>query len=79
MSLNSLPNDKIPDWSIVEAFADDKLDVVKMVISLFDKSENTGKRRKCWLPAFSPFPTVFLKVIFLGGHEKSRLCGKGLS
>ena len=21
-----------------------------------------GKRRKCWLPAFSPFPTMFSKV-----------------
>ena len=23
--------------------------------------KNCGKRRKCWLPAFSPFPTVFSK------------------
>ena len=23
-----------------------------------------GKRRKCWLPAFSPFPTVFSKAFF---------------
>ena len=22
-------------------------------------SKNCGKRRKCWLPAFSPFPTMF--------------------
>ena len=26
--------------------------------------ENTvGKKRKCWLPAFSPFPTVFSTII----------------
>ena len=24
-----------------------------------------GKRRKCWLPAFSPFPTMFSKAFFL--------------
>ena len=24
-----------------------------------------GKRRKCWLPAFSPFPTIFLKGLYL--------------
>ena len=26
-----------------------------------------GKRRKCWLPAFSPFPTMFLDGFFLEG------------
>ena len=26
-----------------------------------------GKRRKCWLPAFSPFPTMFSKVFFRKG------------
>ena len=26
-----------------------------------------GKRRKCWLPAFSPFPTMFSKVFSSGG------------
>ena len=24
-----------------------------------------GKRRKCWLPAFSPFPTMFSTAFFL--------------
>ena len=24
-----------------------------------------GKRRKCWLPTFSPFPTMFSKGFFL--------------
>ena len=26
--------------------------------------KHCGKRRKCWLPAFSPFPTMFLKGFF---------------
>ena len=32
-----------------------------------------GKRRKCWLPAFSPFPTMFSKDFFLR-VVKSRDC-----
>ena len=32
----------------------------------FGKSrKHCGKRRKCWLPAFSPFPTNFSKGLFL--------------
>ena len=34
---------------------------------------NTGKRRKCWLPAFSSFPTVFSKAFFFRVF-KSRDC-----
>ena len=30
----------------------------------FEKGrKHCGKRRKCWLPAFSPFPTMFSKVV----------------
>ena len=32
-----------------------------------------GKRRKCWLPAFSPFPTMFSKG-FSSGVVKSSHC-----
>ena len=39
--INSLPNGEILDRSKLKAFADDKLDVVKMMISLFDTFENT--------------------------------------
>ena len=27
--------------------------------------KDCGKGRKCWLPAFSPFPTMFSKVVYL--------------
>ena len=37
-----------------------------------------GKRRKCWLPAFSPFPTMFSKGFAHRGF-KSRDCAiKGI-
>ena len=30
--------------------------------------ETLRKRRKCWLPAFSPFPTMFSEVFLIRGH-----------
>ena len=63
-SINSIPKDKA--LSKLKAFADDKFNIAKMMISLFDRVENiVGKRRKCWLPAFSPFPAMFSKGLFL--------------
>ena len=38
--INSLPNDKILDWSKLKAFADDKLKVAKIIISVYDSVEN---------------------------------------
>ena len=38
--LNSLANDKILHWSRLKAFADDKLKVAKIMISVFDNVEN---------------------------------------
>ena len=57
-------NDNFFDGTKLKAFADDKLNVTIMTIFLFDKEENTGKRRKCWLPSFSPFPTMFSEGFF---------------
>ena len=38
------------------------------------KGENAGyQHRKCWLPAFSPFPTIFSKGLFCR-VVKSRDC-----
>ena len=52
-SVNSLPNDKILDWSKLKAFADDKIKLAKLmwVFFVFDriesivgKGENAGKQ-----------------------------------
>ena len=67
--VNSLPIDKILDWSKLIVFADDKIGVAeyfKMVQGRVEK--HCGKRRKCWLPAFSPFPTMFSKGFFFQGR-----------
>ena len=37
---NPLPNDKISDMTKLKAFGDNKLNISKMAISLFDKVEN---------------------------------------
>ena len=64
----TLPNDKIVALSESKPShsADEKLKVAKMMTFVRDRMENIvcGKR-KCWLPAFSPFPSVFSKGQFL--------------
>ena len=47
-SLNPLPNDKIFDMYKLKGFADDKIDIAKMIVSFFDRVENTvGKAASC--------------------------------
>ena len=41
-----MPNDKILAVTKLKALADDKLDVAKMTISLFDRVENTWEKEK---------------------------------
>ena len=60
-----LPNDAILDWFKFKAFADDKKECnlkTETIIRICRK--HCGKRRKCSLPAFSLFPTVFSKGFF---------------
>ena len=60
--LNSLPNNKILDWFRLKAFADNKLNVAKIMISPYGRVENSV--RTCWLSAFSSFPhNVFKRLL----------------
>ena len=34
-----------------------------MIFFVFNRDENSGKRRKCWFTAFSPFPQCFQKAL----------------
>ena len=75
----SLPYYKISDWSKLRAFADDKINVNQKLKFVFGKSrKHRGKRRKCWLPAFSPFPTMFSKDFFFKVVRIRKLCSKEL-
>ena len=42
-------------------------------------TKNCGKRRKCWLPAFTPLPIIIFKGLLLEGVKNKELCGKGLT
>ena len=52
----------------IETFANDKSNMTPKLEFALGRVENiVGKRRKCWLPAFSPFPTVFsIWLVVLG-------------
>ena len=56
-----------------KAFADDNLNVAQMMNTVFDRVENIVA--KGWLPAFSPFPTMFLASS--SGSWIPGLLGKG--
>ena len=60
--LISLPNDR----SKLKKSEYNKINVTEKKNFCFGKGrKHCGKRRKCWLPAFSPFPTMFSKAFFL--------------
>ena len=64
---NSLPNDQILDMTKLKAFADDKLNVGKVTISLLDRVENTeGNRENAGYQHFLLFPQCFPKPSSLG-------------
>ena len=81
----TLPNNKILDWSKLKAFADDKMNLNKKSTCFgkafrkaFGKGRKHGrKRRKCWLPAFSPFPTMFSKGFSFSVVKSQDCMGKG--
>ena len=73
----SLPNDKVLASIKLKAFTQNKFNVAEMMTSVSDREENNcGKRRKCWLPAFSRFPTMFSKAFFLHGRKNHASFGK---
>ena len=64
---NALPHDKFLDLSKLKAFADDKINVTEKLKFVLGRLENIlEKRRKCWIPAFSPFPQFFRKASYTG-------------
>ena len=77
---NFLLNNKILDWSKLKAFADEKINVTKKIEICCGKGrKHCEKRRKCWLPAFSPFSHNVFKTLRFQGHLKSGLCSKELN
>ena len=54
----TLPKDKSLALPKVKACVEDKVNVTQKIFV-----EHCGKRRKCWLPTFSPFPTILSEAI----------------
>ena len=60
--INSLPNNKILDVTKLKAFADNKIKVTKMTISLYERVENyVGKGENAVYQHFLLFPQCFPK------------------
>ena len=64
---NSLPNDKILDWSKFKAFADDKINVNEQLKSGLGRVENIlGKGGNAVSSIFSFSRNVFKRPLFQG-------------
>ena len=76
---NPFPYDKILDHTKLKAFADDKLNVTKMIISVFDRVENiVGKGEIACTNNFSFSLNVFKRPLSFT-HQKVSLCWNGLN
>ena len=76
---NSLPNDKILDWSKLKAFADNKIEVLKKMSLVFKRAKNiVGKGENAGYQDFLLFPQCFQKA-FYSGLLKVGICGKELT
>ena len=58
-SFNPFPDDKKLTLSKLKAFADDKINVTKMIISVCDRVENIVRKGQNAGYQHSPFPAVF--------------------
>ena len=68
------PNGKILDVTKLKAFADDKLNVAQMTMSLSDRVENTvGKGENAGSQHFFLFPQCFPKLSSLGSLKVGRV------
>ena len=64
--VSCLPNNKILDKTKSKAFADNKINVAQMMISVFDKVENiVGKGENAGYQHFLLFPQCFPKASLL--------------
>ena len=66
IQFNSSTNDNFLDWTKVKAFADDKLNVAK-IVSVFDRIENiVGKGENTGNQHFLLFQQCFQKFFYVG-------------
>ena len=69
---NTLPNDRILDKSEIKAFADDIINLIEKIKTIFGRVKNiVGKGENADYQHFLLFPRCFCKA---SGSEKSGLC-----
>ena len=56
---NSLPNNKILDWPLLEVFADNKLNVIEKLKFCFEKGENAGYQH--FLVSYNVFESPYFQ------------------
>ena len=67
LHFNSLPNDKILEWSKFKAFADDKIHVGLELKTVYGRLGNiSGKEENAGYQHFLLFPQCFQKSFLLG-------------
>ena len=64
----SLPNNNNLDYTEFKESTDNKMNNTQIMISICHRGEICRKRKKSWLPAFSPFPTTFSETFFFMDH-----------
>ena len=69
------PHDKILDQTKLKAFADNKLNVTKMIISAFDRVENIGGKGQIACTSNFSFSHNVFKRLLSQPHQKVSLCG----
>ena len=75
---NPFPHDRSLDQTKLKAFADDKLNITKIIISVFDRVENmVGKGEIACTSNFSFFLNVFQRLLSQT-RQKVSLCGNEL-
>ena len=77
MVFNSLPNDKILDWSKLKAFADNKINAAKQQAFFVGWIDNiVGKDEKTGYQDFLLFQHCYQKAPFLGSLKSHDCVGK---
>ena len=77
--INSFPHDKILDQTNLKAFADDKLNVTKLIISVFDKVENIVEKGEIACTSNFSFSHNVFKRLLSQTRQKVSLCGNGFN
>ena len=77
--LNPLPDIRILDMTKLKAFAGDKLNITRTMVSPLDRVENTVGKGENGYQHFLPFPQCFPNPFSLGSLKVGIVCVKDLN